>query len=71
MGYVRSRLTRVCVGNEEGDNVTWEDNLSHYQKMIFYAVSHEFGVYSEPSEEIPNSDDVRFYNLLGAVNMPL
>ena len=39
--------------------------------MIFYAADHEFEMYYEPSEEIPNLDDERFYNLLEVVNMPL
>ena len=30
VGYVGSSLTRAHVGNEEGDNVTWEDNRSRY-----------------------------------------
>ena len=59
------------VGNEEGDNVTWEYNPSRYQGMIFDAASHEFRMYSKPSEEVPNPDDKRFYSLLEAVNRPL
>ena len=58
------------VGNEEGGNVTWEDNLNYYQGMIFDAVGHEFRMYSEPSKEVLNSDDERFYSLLEAVNRP-
>ena len=30
VGYVRSSSSGVHVGNEEGANVTWEDNLSHH-----------------------------------------
>ena len=45
----------VHVGNEEGDNVTQEDNLSRYQGMIFYAAGHEFGMYSKSSEEVSES----------------
>ena len=39
--------------------------------MNFYGAGHEFGMYSKPSEEVPNLDDRRFYNLLKAVNRPL
>ena len=42
VSYVGSSSTRVHIGNEEGDNVTQEDNLSHYQKMIFDAAGHEY-----------------------------
>ena len=51
MGYVGSRSTGVHVGNEEGGNVTWEDNLSRYQGMIFDVVGYEFGMYSESSKK--------------------
>ena len=30
MGYVGSSSNRVHIGNKEGGNVTWEDNVSHY-----------------------------------------
>ena len=39
--------------------------------MIFYAAGHEFGMYSEPSEEVFNLEYKKFYNLLEAVNRPL
>ena len=39
--------------------------------MIFDATDHDFGMYSEPSKEVPNPDDERFYNLLEVVNRPL
>ena len=39
--------------------------------MIFDVASHEFRMYFELSEEIPNLDDERFYSLLEAVNRPL
>ena len=39
--------------------------------MIFVAASHEFGMYSKPSEEVPNPDDERFYSLLEVMNKPL
>ena len=71
MGYIGSSSTGVHVGNEEGGNVTWENNLCHYQEMIFDTVDHEFGMYSEVSEEVPYPDDGRFYNLLEAVNRSL
>ena len=71
MGYVGSSSTRVYGGNEEGGNVTWEDNLSCYQQMIFDAAGHEFEIYSEPSEKVPNSDTEIFYSLLEGVNRPL
>ena len=71
MDYVGSSSTRVYVGNEEGGNVTWEDNFSCYQQMIFYADGYEFGIYSEPSEKVPNSDTEIFYSLLKGVNRPL
>ena len=71
VGYVGSSLTRAHVGNEEGDNVTWEDNRSRYQGMIFDAAVHDFGIYLEPFEEVPNPDDERLYSLLGAVDRPL
>ena len=32
--------------------------------MIFYIIGHEFGMYFEPSEEVSNPDDERFYSLL-------
>ena len=36
VNYVgRSSTVGVYVGNEEGNNITWEDNLNHYQGMIF------------------------------------
>ena len=38
--------------------------------MIFYVASHEFGMYFEPSEEVPNLDAERFHSLLEAVNRP-
>ena len=47
--------------------MTWEDNLSRYQGMIFYATGHEFGMYFEPLKEAPNPNDERFYSLLEAV----
>ena len=68
MGYVSNG---IHIGNEEGRTVTWEDNLSRYQEMIFDTTGHEFGMYSEPSEEVPNPDDERFYSLLKAMNKPL
>ena len=70
MDYVGSSSIGVHVSNEEGGNVTWEDNLSYYQRMIFYVVGHEIGIYSEPSEEVPNPDAKRFYSLLKTVNRP-
>ena len=71
IGYVGSSSTGVHVGNEKGGNVSWEDNLSHYQEMIFDAAGHEFRKYFEPSEKVPNSNNKRFYNLLEVVNRPL
>ena len=68
MDYVGSSLTDAHVGNEEGGNVIQEDNLSCYQGMIFNAASHEFGMYFEPLEEVPNLNDERFYSLLEPVN---
>ena len=38
--------------------------------MIVYAMGREFGMYSEPSKEVPNPSDERFYRLLEAVNRP-
>ena len=61
----------IGIHNEEGGNITWEDNLNHYQGMIFNVVSHEFGLYSKPSEEVPNLNDERFYCLLEEVSRPL
>ena len=58
----------VHISNEEGGNVTWENNLSRYQKMIFDTAGYKFGMYSEPLEEVPNPDYGRFYSLLEAVN---
>ena len=69
--YVGSSSIRIHVGNEEGGNLTWKDNLNHDQEMIFDAVGHEFRMYSEPLEKVPNLDDERFYSLLDAVNRPL
>ena len=57
MGYVGSSLTKVHVSNKEGRTVTWGDNLSRYQGMIFNAAGHEFRMYSEPSKEVPNLND--------------
>ena len=37
---------------------------------IFYTAGHEFEMYSEPSEELPNLNDKRFYSLLEVVNRP-
>ena len=70
MDYVGSSSIGVHVSNEEGGNVTWEDNLSYYQRMIFDVVGHEFGMYSEPSEETANPDAERFYSLSEAINKP-
>ena len=39
--------------------------------MIFDVAGHEFGMYFEPLEELPNPDDQRFYSLLETVNRPL
>ena len=71
MGYVGSNSSGVHVGNEEGGNVTWEDNLSRYQRMIFDVASQDFGMYFEPSKEVPNPNIERFYNLLEAINRTL
>ena len=49
MGYVGNSLTGAHVGNEEGGNVTCEDNCSCYQGMIFDSIGHDFGMYLEPS----------------------
>ena len=35
-------------------DVTWEDNYSHYEEMILDADSHNFGLYSQSSIEVPN-----------------
>ena len=51
--------------------MTCEDNLNRYQGIIFYDVGYEFGMYSKPLEEVPNSDAERFYSLLEVVNRPL
>ena len=69
--YIGSSSIGAHIGNEDSGNIILKDNLFRYQGMIFDAANHEFGMYSDPSEEIPNSDDVRFYNLLEAVNKPL
>ena len=61
----------LYLGGCYSGNVIWEDNLSRYQEMIFDVASHEFRMYFELSEEIPNLDDERFYSLLEAVNRPL
>ena len=71
MGYVGSGSTGTHVGNEESNNVTWEDNLCCYQGIIFDAAGYEFGMYFESSREIPNPNDERFYNLLETVNRPV
>ena len=39
--------------------------------MIFDAIGHECGMYSEPLEKVPNPNAKRFYGLLEAVNRPL
>ena len=39
--------------------------------MIFDAIGHEFGMYSEPSKEVPNLDYERFYSFLESMNRPL
>ena len=46
-------------------------NLSCYYGIIFYDAGHEFGMYSQPSEEVPNPDIERFYSLLKIVNKSL
>ena len=69
--YVGSSSREFHVGNEKGGNVTQEDNLTRYQGIIFYAVGHEFGMYSKPSKEVPNLDDKKFYSLLELANRPL
>ena len=71
MDYVGSSSTGGHVSNENGGNATWENNLSHYQGMIFYATSHEFGMSSQTLENVLNLDDERFYSLLEIVNKPL
>ena len=71
VGYIGSSSIGVHVANKEGGNVNWKDNFSRYQGMIFVAIDHEFGMYSEPSEEVPNPNDENFYSLLETVNMPL
>ena len=70
VGYVGSSSTGVHVDNKEGGNGTWEDNISRFQGTTVYAIGHEFGMYSELSEEVPNPSDERFYRLLKAVNRP-
>ena len=38
--------------------------------MIFDAAGYEFGMYFEPSKEVPNLNNQRFYSLLKVVNKP-
>ena len=71
MGYVGSSLTRAHIISKEGGNVTCKDNRSRYQGMIFDVAGHDFGIYSKPSEKVPNPNDERFYSLLEVVNRPL
>ena len=61
----------VHVGNEEGDNVTQEDNLSHYQGMIFTLLAMSLECILNLRKRFPNPDDQRFHSLLEAVNRPL
>ena len=71
MGYVESNSSGVHISNEKCGNVTWEDNLSCYQVMIFYTIDHEFRMHSEPSEKVSNPDIERFYSLFEIVHRPL
>ena len=47
MGYVGgSSNSRVRIGDQDISNITWEDNFSYYQEMVFDATKPEFGMYS-------------------------
>ena len=60
MNYVGRGFTGTHVDNEEDGNVTWDNNFSHFQGMIFDVAGHEFEMYYEPSKKVSNSDDERF-----------
>ena len=51
--------------------MTWEDNFSYYQEMIFDVTSLEFEMYSKLFIEVPNLEVEKFYSLVKATNKPL
>ena len=71
MGYVGGSSSGVDLGSQDMGNVTWKDNFSLYPEMTLDAVSPDFGLYSQPSFEVPNLDTEKFYRMLKATNRPL
>ena len=57
MGYVEgSSGGGIDMGDQDIGNVNWEDNVNRYQEMVFDAAGPEFGMCSQSSNEIPNSE---------------
>ena len=63
MNYIGSKFSGVHIGGQNMGNATWEDNFSRatwednfsrYEEMILNIASLEFGIYSQPSIEVPN-----------------
>ena len=71
MGYVGgSPSGGIDIGDRDMGNVNWEDNINHYQEMVFDAIGPKFGMCSQ-SNEFPNPKAQRFYGLLKAAKEPL
>ena len=48
MGYIRrSSGSGINIGDWDMGNINWEDNVNHYQEMIFDAARPEFGMCSQ------------------------